>query len=144
MPNITFQDYSWTKLLNLGKKYLNAHYLRTGLVNFTQICINLIHGHDIKMIKIEDLDLIFMVTRGKETAKLRPKILKCTASSECVRDYTQTCMILKPGHDKKWIRFWIPWPYFQGCIRKKVRPKSKCMRIILGDDQRILPIFGWN
>ena len=142
MPNITFQDYSWTKLLNLDKKYLNAHYLRTGLVNFTQICINLIHGHDIKMIKIEDLDLIFMVTRGKETAKFRQKILKCTASSECVRDYTQTCMILKPVHDKSGYGFGYLDLIFKVALEKKVRPKPNCMRIILGADQRILPIFG--
>ena len=40
-----------TKLQNLGQKYLNAHYLRSGSVDFIQICMNSISGHDNKPIK---------------------------------------------------------------------------------------------
>ena len=40
-----------TKLKNLGQKYLNAHYLRSGSVDFTEICMNSISGHDNKPIK---------------------------------------------------------------------------------------------
>ena len=42
-PN--FQGHSRKNLLNLGKK--NAHYLRTGSVDFTQICNNSRSGYDI-------------------------------------------------------------------------------------------------
>ena len=40
------------KLLNLGQKYLNAHYLQIGFADFAPIRMNLIHGHDEKLIKI--------------------------------------------------------------------------------------------
>ena len=40
------------KLLNLGQKYVHAHSLPIGSVDFAQIRMNLIHGHDKKLIKI--------------------------------------------------------------------------------------------
>ena len=49
-------------MLNLGQKYLNVHYLQIGSADFAQIRMNLIHGHDKKLIKIWDLDPIFKVT----------------------------------------------------------------------------------
>ena len=49
-------------MLNLGQKYLNEHYLQIGLADFAQIRMNLIHGHDKKLIMVGDLDLIFKVT----------------------------------------------------------------------------------
>ena len=50
-----------------------------------QICMNLIHGHGIKLKKsFGDLDLIVKVTLENQIAKFRPKILKCTLSSEWV------------------------------------------------------------
>ena len=39
------------QIANLGLKYLNAHYLRSGSVNFTQICMKSISGHGNKPIK---------------------------------------------------------------------------------------------
>ena len=41
-----FQGHIKIKLQNLGQKYLNAHYLQIGSADFSQICMNLIHGHD--------------------------------------------------------------------------------------------------
>ena len=41
-----FQSHIKIKLLNLGQKYLNAHYLQIGSADFSQIRMNLIHGHD--------------------------------------------------------------------------------------------------
>ena len=32
--------------------YFNAHYLQTGSADFTQIHMNLIHGHDKKLLKL--------------------------------------------------------------------------------------------
>ena len=40
------------KLINLGQKYLNAHYLQNGSADFTKTCMNLISGHDKNLIKI--------------------------------------------------------------------------------------------
>ena len=40
------------KMLNLGQKYYNAHYLQIGLANLAQIRMNLIHGRDKKLFKI--------------------------------------------------------------------------------------------
>ena len=55
---------------------------------FAQICMNLIHGHGKKLKKsIGDLDLIFKVTLENQIAKFRPKILKCTLSSEWVSGF---------------------------------------------------------
>ena len=53
-------------------------------MDFAQICMNLIHGHDKKLKSFGDLDLIFKVTLENQIAKFRPKILKCTLSSEWV------------------------------------------------------------
>ena len=54
-------------------------------MDFAQICMNLIHGHGKKLKKsFGDLDLIFKVTLENQIAKFRPKILKCTLSSEWV------------------------------------------------------------
>ena len=36
------------KLLNLGQKYLNAHYLQNGSADFTKIYMNSISVHDNK------------------------------------------------------------------------------------------------
>ena len=55
---------------------------------FAQICMNLIHGHGKKLKKsFGDLDLIFKVTLENQIAKFRPKILKCTLSSEWVSGF---------------------------------------------------------
>ena len=55
---------------------------------FAQICMNLIHGHGKKLRKsFGDLDLIFKVTLENQIAKFRPKILKCTLSSEWVSGF---------------------------------------------------------
>ena len=57
-------------------------------MDFAQICMNLIHGHDKKNLKsFGDLDLIFKVTLEKQIAKFRPKILKFTLSSEWVTGF---------------------------------------------------------
>ena len=53
-------------------------------MEFAQICMNLIHGHGKKLKSFGDLDLIFKVTFENQIAKFRPKILKCTFSSEGV------------------------------------------------------------
>ena len=53
-----------------------------------QISMNLIHGHGNKLKKtFGDLDLIFKVTLENQIAKFRPKILKCTLSSEWVSGF---------------------------------------------------------
>ena len=55
---------------------------------FAQICMNLIHGHGKKLRKsFGDLDLIFKVTLENQNAKFRPKILKCTLSSEWISGF---------------------------------------------------------
>ena len=41
-----FQSHIKIKLQNLGQKYLKAHYLQIGSADFSQICMNLTHGHD--------------------------------------------------------------------------------------------------
>ena len=41
-----FQGHIKIKLQNLGQKYLNAHYLQIESADFSQIRMNLIHGHD--------------------------------------------------------------------------------------------------
>ena len=57
-------------------------------MDFAQICMNLIHGHGKKLKKsFGDLDLIFKVTLENQIAKFRPKILKCTLSSEWVSGF---------------------------------------------------------
>ena len=57
-------------------------------MDIAQICMNLIHGHDKKLTKsFGDLDLIFKVTLENQIAKFRPKILKCTLSSEWVSGF---------------------------------------------------------
>ena len=56
-------------------------------MDFAQICMNLIHGHDKKLKKFGDLDLIFKVTLENQIAKFRLKILKCTISSEWVSGF---------------------------------------------------------
>ena len=56
-------------------------------MDFAQICMNLIHGHDKKLNKFGDLDLNFKVTLENQIAKFRPKILKCTLSSEWVSGF---------------------------------------------------------
>ena len=54
-------------------------------MDFAQICMSLIHGSGKKLKKsFGNLDLIFKVTLGNQIAKFRPKILKCTLSSEWV------------------------------------------------------------
>ena len=37
--------------LNLVNNYLNVYYLQTGSADFTQAHMNLIHGHDKKLLK---------------------------------------------------------------------------------------------
>ena len=54
---------------------------------FAQICMNLIHGHGKKLKSFGDLDLIFKVTLENQIAKFRPKMLKCTLSSEWVSGF---------------------------------------------------------
>ena len=39
------------QIAKFRRKFLNAHYLRSGSVDFTQICMNSISGHDNKPIK---------------------------------------------------------------------------------------------
>ena len=56
-------------------------------MDFAQICMNLIHGHDKKLKKFWRLDLIFKVTLENQNAKIRPKILKRTLSSEWVSGF---------------------------------------------------------
>ena len=56
-------------------------------MDFAQICMNLIYGHDKKLKKFGDLDLIFKVTLENQIAKFRLKILKCTLSSEWVSGF---------------------------------------------------------
>ena len=56
-------------------------------MDFAQICMNLIHGPDKNLKSFGDLDLIFKVTLENQIAKLRPKILKCTLSSEWVSGF---------------------------------------------------------
>ena len=57
-------------------------------MDFAQICMNLIDGHGKKLKKsFGDLDLIFKVTLENQIAKFRPKILKCTLSSEWVSGF---------------------------------------------------------
>ena len=57
-------------------------------MDFAQICMNLIHGRGKKFLKsFGDLDLIFKVTLENQFAKFRPKILKCTLSSELVSGF---------------------------------------------------------
>ena len=41
-----FQGHIKIKLQTLRQKYLNAHYLQIGSADFSQIRMNLIHGHD--------------------------------------------------------------------------------------------------
>ena len=50
-PLSYIQGHIRIKLLNLGQKYLNAHYLQAGSADFALICMNLIHGHGKKLIK---------------------------------------------------------------------------------------------
>ena len=59
-------------------------------MDFAQMCMNLIHGHDKKLKKeLETLTLYFEVTLENQIAKFRPKILKCTLSSEWVSGFYQ-------------------------------------------------------
>ena len=54
---------------------LNAHYFQTGSADFTQVHMNLIHGHDKKLLNVWDLDLIFKVTLEKKLLNLGRKPL---------------------------------------------------------------------
>ena len=55
---------------------------------FAQICMNLIRGHGKKLKKsFGEIALIFKVTLENQIAKFRPKIRKCTLSSEWVSGF---------------------------------------------------------
>ena len=62
-------------------------------------------------------NLIFKVTLENEAAKFKPKYLNAHYLCSGSADITQICMILKSGHGNKPLKFWRPWPYFQGHIR---------------------------
>ena len=45
-PYPYFQGHIKIKTAKIRAKYLNAHYLQIGSADFSQICMNLLHGHD--------------------------------------------------------------------------------------------------
>ena len=57
--------------------------------------MNLIHGHDKKLLKFWDLDLIFKVTLEKKLLNLGQKPLNTHFLRSGSMDYTQVCMIFK-------------------------------------------------
>ena len=119
---------NWKKI---GQKYFNAHYLRSGSVDFTQICMNSISGHGNIPIKFWRPWLYFQ-------GHIRIKTAKTYDKTYLNSHYLQTwsagssliCMNLIHGHGKKLIKFRRHWPWFQGHIRHrnaKFRPKIlKC------------------
>ena len=54
----------------------------------------------------------------KDEAAFKPKYLNTHYLCSGSADFTQTCMILKSRHGKKRLKFWGPWHYFQGHIKR--------------------------
>ena len=50
-PDLIFKVTLENQIAKFRPKYLNAHYLQSGSVDFTQICMNSIFGHENKPIK---------------------------------------------------------------------------------------------
>ena len=61
-------------------------------------------------------------------------------------DFNQIWMDITLGQDEELIRFWWPWPYFQGhsCAKYvKFRPKFCCVQYISWTTEWILIKFEW-
>ena len=64
-----------------------------------------------------DLDPILKVTQGLrllENGSSAPYLMK-----ECM-DFDHTCTTILLWHEKELIRFWWPWPHFQGNRRAQI------------------------
>ena len=78
------------------------------LAKLTQIC----HWEGEKcLLDFGDLDPIFKVTGG---LRLLENGLSASYLLKEWIDFNQTCTSILLGHVKELIRFWWPWPHFQG------------------------------
>ena len=102
--------------------------------DFTQVHMNLIHGHDKMLLNFWDPDLIFKVTLEK-TSKLRPKTFKCTFSFEWFNGLYPNLHDLKPRHDKSRCGFCDLDLIIQGKIGKKVKFRVNLIKWALSSER---------
>ena len=65
----------------------------------------------------DDLDPIFKVTRGLRFLEKAGKFLVRPYLLKEQMDFDHTCTSRLLGHVKELIRFWWPWPHFQGRMK---------------------------
>ena len=114
--------------------FLNAHYLQTGSTDFTQFHMNLIHGHDKKLLKCFEPWPYFQGYIGKETSKFRSKTFKCTFSMEWFDELYPNLHDLKPKHDKSWCGFVTLTLLFK-VTWKKVKFRLKLIKCALSSER---------
>ena len=97
--------------------------------------MNLIHGHDKKLLKFLGPCSYFQGHIGKETSKFRPKTFKYTFSLEWFNGLYPNLHDLKPRHDKSWCDLCDLDLIIQGYIRKKVKFRLKLIKCALSSER---------
>ena len=93
---------------------LSAHYFQNKLVHI--YCCDMEKNWS----DFSDLDLIFKVTQG---LRLLENGLSAPHLMKELMDFDQTCTTILLWHEKELIRFWWPWPHFQGHRRAQIVEK---------------------
>ena len=80
-----------------------------------------------------DLDLIFKMVACFKLPNLSQKGLSAWYLMNQLADFNQICMYITLGHNEDLIRFWWPWPNFQGqggTLTAKFKPKNVLARML--------------
>ena len=96
---------------------LSAPYLLNKWMDFYQTCTSILLRHGKNWLDFDDLDPIFKVT-GMLRFLENDLFARCIQNEQM--DFDLTCTSTLFWHGKELIRFWWPWPQFQGHRRAQI------------------------
>ena len=96
------------------RSFLSAHCLLNQWVDFNQTCTDRYGEKRKKWLDFDDIGLIFKVTPAPWIINFWQKSFSAPYLLNQMTYSSQTSYIITVGWFKDLIRFWWPWPYFQG------------------------------